>query len=84
MAKQTRTTRKPVARTRGGRIAKPALSEGELQAQGGAELPEREAMSLANINLALPINAAAALNVLSDGSIAAAAAEQTGAIDQQT
>ena len=41
-------------------------------------------MSLANINLAIPINAAAALNVLSDGSIAAAAANQTGAIDQAT
>ena len=60
------------------------LSASDVRRQHAAELPEREAMSLANINLALPINAAAALNVLSDGSIAAAAAEQTGAIDQQT
>jgi hypothetical protein len=84
MARQTRTTRKPAARARGGQVAKRGLSQGELQAQQGAELPEREAMSLANINLAVPINAAAALNVLSDGSIAAAMAEQSGPIDQQT
>jgi len=39
-------------------------------------------MSLVNANVAAPINAALALNVLSDGSIAYANAEQTGDITQ--
>jgi hypothetical protein len=52
--------------------------------QSGAELPDREAMSLVNANLALPINAAVAANVLSDGAIAYANAEQTTPIDQST
>jgi hypothetical protein len=47
-------------------------------------LPDREAMSLVNANLAIPINLAAALNVLSDGSIAYADATQTTPIDQST
>lgn len=54
------------------------LSEEELQAQGGEELPDREAMSLVNANLAIPINAAVAANVLSDNSTAYADATQTG------
>ncbi|HEY3110070.1 MAG TPA: hypothetical protein VGL23_15005 [Chloroflexota bacterium] len=82
MAKQTKTTRKLARRANGGRAAKPGLSQGELQAQQGSELPERDAMSLANINVALPINAAAALNVLSDGSVAGAIADQSDPIDQ--
>ncbi len=40
------------------------------------ELPERQAMSLVNANLAVPINIAAALNVLSDNSAAVAGAQQ--------
>ena len=60
----------------------PALTDEELAAQGGEELPDREAMSLVNANIATPINVAAALNVLSDGSIAYADATQTGDIDQ--
>jgi len=60
------------------------LSQQEIAAQAGSELPDREAMSLANINLAAPINLAAALNVLSDGSIAAAGATQTAPIGQTT
>jgi len=60
------------------------LSQEELQAQEGAELPDREAMSLVNANLAAPINAAVALNVLSDGSTAYANAEQTAPITQST
>jgi len=60
------------------------LSDEELKNQQPADLPDREAMSLANINLAAPINLAAALNVLSDGSIAAANAEQNTPIDQST
>ena len=58
------------------------LSQQEMQAQQGAELPDREQMSLVNANLAIPINLAAALNVLSDGSIAAAGATQTDPIAQ--
>jgi hypothetical protein len=52
--------------------------------ESAAALPDRDAMSLINANLAVPINIAAALNVLSDGSIAAAVAEQTTPIDQST
>jgi hypothetical protein len=58
------------------------LSPEELENQDAAELPDREAMSLINANLAAPINAAVALNVLSDNSVAYANAEQTGDIDQ--
>jgi len=52
-----------------------------LQAQV-AELPDREAMSLINANIAAPINLAAALNVLSDNSVAIAQANQTAPIVQ--
>jgi hypothetical protein len=54
----------------------------ELEAQGATELPDREAMSLINANVAAPINAAVAANVLSDNSIAYANAEQTAPITQ--
>ena len=60
------------------------LSQEELEAQGGEELPDREAMSLINANLAAPVNAAVAANVLSDGSIAYANAEQTADLDQSS
>ena len=52
------------------------LTEDELQAESGEELPDREAMSLINANIAAPVNAAVAANVLSDNSIAYANAEQ--------
>jgi hypothetical protein len=39
-------------------------------------------MSLLNLNLAAPVNAAVAANVLSDNSVAYANAEQTATIDQ--
>ena len=58
------------------------LSQDELEAQGGEELPDREAMSLLNANVAAPINAAVALNALSDGSVAAANAQQDVDITQ--
>jgi hypothetical protein len=58
------------------------LSREELEKIAGEELPERAAMSLVNANLAIPINAAIAANVLSDGSIAYADATQTAPIDQ--
>jgi hypothetical protein len=47
----------------------------KLEAQV-AQLPDREAMSLVNANVFAPINIAAAVNVLSDGSTAAALADQ--------
>jgi hypothetical protein len=54
----------------------------EVEAQQGAALPNREAMSLVNANVAAPINAALALNVLSDGSLAYAEATQYAPIVQ--
>ena len=59
-----------------------ALTREELNELAGEELPERAAMSLINANLAIPINAAVAANVLSDGSIAYADATQQAPIDQ--
>ena len=58
------------------------LTDEELEAETGEELPDREAMSLINANIAAPINAAVAANVLSDNSIAYANAEQDLDIDQ--
>jgi hypothetical protein len=58
------------------------LTDEEIAQEGGEELPDREAMSLLNLNLAAPVNAAVAANVLSDGSVAYANAEQTATIDQ--
>jgi hypothetical protein len=60
------------------------LTPEELEQEGAADLPDREAMSLINANLAAPINAAVAANVLSDNSVAYANAEQTAPITQQT
>ena len=60
------------------------ISQEELQAESGSEVPDREAMSLVNANIALPINAAIAANVLSDGSIAYANAQQVSQISQST
>ena len=61
------------------------LTAEELNAIAGEELPERAAMSLVNANIAAPINAALALNVLSDNSTAYAGAEQDiGNLTQST
>jgi hypothetical protein len=54
------------------------------QSQQVSELPNREAMSLINANIAAPINLAAALNVLSDSSVAVANAQQYAPIQQST
>ena len=59
-----------------------ALSRSELDELAGEALPERAAMSLINANLAAPINAAVAANVLSDHSVAYANAEQNVDITQ--
>jgi predicted peroxiredoxin len=58
------------------------LTRDELDAIAGEALPERAAMSLINANVAAPINAAVALNVLSDGSVAYANAVQDAPITQ--
>ena len=60
------------------------LSPEELEAQEGATLPDREAMSLINANVAIPVNAAVAANVLSDGATAYANAVQQTPIQQGT
>ncbi len=58
------------------------LTREDLDKLAGEPLPERAAMSLINANVAAPVNAAIALNVLSDDSVAIANAEQTATIDQ--
>lgn len=58
------------------------LTGAEIDAETGEELPDRDAMSLVNLNLAAPINAAVAANVLSDNSVAYADATQTAPITQ--
>jgi hypothetical protein len=58
------------------------LTAEELEAQGGEELPDREAMSLISANVAAPVNAAVAANILSDNSTATATATQDVDIDQ--
>ena len=58
------------------------LTRDELNQLAGEELPERAAMSLVNANLAVPVNLALAANVLSDGAVAYADAQQYADIDQ--
>lgn len=65
-------------------MAKKGLSRDELAAEAGEQLPDREAMSLINANLAIPVNLALAANILSDGSLAYADAAQLTPIDQST
>jgi hypothetical protein len=66
----------------GQELAQQTFNKADIEQQQVAELPDREAMSLVNANVAIPINLAAALNVLSDGSIAGAVAQQNTPIDQ--
>jgi len=58
------------------------LSQQELAEQQAEDLPDRENMSLVNSNIAAPINAALAANVLSDNATAGAGAVQNAPIDQ--
>ena len=60
------------------------LSREDLEQLTGDALPERAAMSLVNANIAIPINAAIAANVLSDGATAFADATQDAAVDQSS
>jgi hypothetical protein len=59
-----------------------ALSREDLDKLAGEPLPERAAMSLINANVAAPVNAAIALNALSDNSQAIAIAQQQADITQ--
>ena len=65
-----------------GDMQQSGLTDEELKAQEGEELPDREQQSLINANLAAPVNAAVALNALSDNSVAYANAEQSNDITQ--
>jgi hypothetical protein len=58
------------------------LTRAELDSLAGEALPERAAMSLINANLAIPVNAAVAANVLSDNATAYANAIQGTPIQQ--
>jgi hypothetical protein len=58
------------------------LTREELSEIAGEQLPERAAMSLINANIAAPVNAAVAANVLSDSSVAIADATQSADISQ--
>jgi len=63
---------------------KQALTPEELAQEGAEEMPERDEMSLINLNAAIPVNAAIAANILSDGATADAGALQQTPIDQST
>jgi hypothetical protein len=67
----------------GEEIERREVSRAEMEAQA-VDLPDREAMSLINANIAAPINLALAANVLSDNSTAVALASQTAPITQHT
>ena len=58
------------------------ITREELDTMTGEPLPERAAMSLINANIAIPVNAAVAANVLSDNSTAYANAVQGTPISQ--
>jgi len=66
----------------GEELGRGEFNRADMEQQQMSELPDREAMSLINANVAAPINAALALNVLSDGSVAYASATQTAPITQ--
>ena len=60
------------------------MSPDEVEAQAGSALPDKEAMSLldVNANVAAPIDASVAANVLSFDSVAVASADQDSIIIQ--
>jgi hypothetical protein len=60
-----------------------ALTKAELDDLAGETLPDRAAMSLINANVAVPVNAAVAANVLTDHSVANATSAPNGPITQQ-
>jgi hypothetical protein len=68
----------------GAELGNATFNKADIEQQHMTELPDREAMSLVNADIAAPINAALALNVLSDGSVAQAVATQYAPITQAT
>lgn len=52
------------------------LATAELSCEGAVLLPAREALALFNVNVAVPVNTALALNVLTEASTAMAEATQ--------
>jgi len=68
----------------GQELGQGTFNRADIEQQEMVELPDREAMSLINADIAAPINAALALNVLSDGSVAQAVATQYAPITQTT
>jgi hypothetical protein len=68
----------------GQELGRAVVNRADVEAQQATALPDREEMSLVNANLAIPVNLALAANVLSDGSIAAAGAQQATPIIQST
>jgi len=60
------------------------LTREELDELAGEPLSDRAAMSLINMNVAAPVNAAIAANILSDNSVAYANAQQDVNITQST
>jgi len=63
-------------------VEQTGLTAEELEAASAEELPDREQMSLVSANVAVPVNAGVAANVLSDHSVAEAPADQTADIEQ--
>jgi hypothetical protein len=63
-------------------IRQQELTEEEIAQEQADTLPDREEMSLVNANVAAPINAAIAANVLSDNSTATADATQVAPITE--
>jgi hypothetical protein len=59
------------------------VSREELDQLAGEALPERAAMSLINANVAIPVNAAVAANVLTDHSTSTATSAPNGPITRQ-
>jgi len=68
----------------GQELGRHTFNRADIETQQVTEVPDREAMSLVNLNGALPINLALAANVLSDGSVAQAIAAQQTPITQAT
>jgi hypothetical protein len=66
----------------GKELARQTFNRADLEQQQMTELPNREAMSLVNANLAIPVNLGLAANILSDGAAAGADASQTAPITQ--
>jgi hypothetical protein len=60
------------------------LSPEELEAQTGRELPDREAMSVIDVNIVAPVDPAVAADVLSDDAPELANGEQDAEAGQES